>query len=251
MSAAAHASQSDEVSGLLTASRSPLQHLLHALNQPLTGLHCSLELALIGQRTPEQYVRTLREGLELAERMTVLVGAIRELVGAEQEQQAAAETGAGTGKREVLALDALLRETVEELHLVAEAKQVRILLQSDVTLPVHAARPALAGAVFRVLDSALSLTRPGGLLRMVAHAESGQAWVEVRWEAGLEAVEHAAFSPPELGLVLAEAGWKRLGGEWLRKHSRHETGCLHTVLARLPLAGNCAATRACLGGNSQ
>ena len=73
-----------EIPGLLTPGRSPLQHLLHALNQPLTGLHCSLELALAGQRTSEQYVRTLSEGLELAGRMTILVAAIRELVDTEQ-----------------------------------------------------------------------------------------------------------------------------------------------------------------------
>ena len=35
--------------------RTLLTHLLHALNQPLTGLHCSLELALAGVRSTEQY----------------------------------------------------------------------------------------------------------------------------------------------------------------------------------------------------
>src|SRR5579863_8354522 len=107
MSAAAHASQSDEVSGLLTASRSPLQHLLHALNQPLTGLHCSLELALVGQRTPEQYVRALSEGLELAGRMSVLVGAIRELVETEEvrEEEKPKANSSGAENRPVTALD--------------------------------------------------------------------------------------------------------------------------------------------------
>ncbi len=33
---------------LLSKNRSPLAHLLHALNQPLTGLECSLELAVAG-----------------------------------------------------------------------------------------------------------------------------------------------------------------------------------------------------------
>jgi len=60
--------------------------LLHALNQPLTGLQCSLELALVSPRPAEQYVRTLREGLELTGRMRVLVQAVRELADLDQEE---------------------------------------------------------------------------------------------------------------------------------------------------------------------
>src|SRR5277367_1520624 len=59
--------------------RGALAYLLHALNQPLTGLQCSLELAVAGPRRPEQYVRTLQESLELTLRMRLLVEAIREL----------------------------------------------------------------------------------------------------------------------------------------------------------------------------
>src|SRR5579863_8922683 len=137
MSAAAHASQSDEVSGLLTASRSPLQHLLHALNQPLTGLHCSLELALVGQRTPEQYVDAMREGLELTERMGVLVAAIREVVDLRGERQhdGSQPIPVGAGYGEVTALDGLLREAVGELQPVAKAKPGNIYLYCDEPLP--------------------------------------------------------------------------------------------------------------------
>ncbi len=60
--------------------RSPLAELLHALNQPLTGLQCSMEVALAGPRTNEEYVQGLREGLVLTGRMRVLVEAIREVM---------------------------------------------------------------------------------------------------------------------------------------------------------------------------
>ena len=83
--------------------RSPLAHLLHALNQPLTGLQCSLELALASPRRREEYVRTLREGLQLIERMRILVEGVRELTA----QSCAASTdqfdfdsaAAGDGRR--------------------------------------------------------------------------------------------------------------------------------------------------------
>jgi hypothetical protein len=253
---------SDEVPGLLSAARSPLQHMLHALRQPLTGLHCSLELALVGPRTPEQYVHTLREGLELAGRMTVLVAAIGELVENQEETRElyrqphenegdgrkASECGAGP--REVIALDALLRQVVDELQPVAGAKQGQILLHSNVPLPVYASRHRLAGAVFRFLDSALSLMAPGGDLRVRAHAETGQARLQVRWDAGTAATELDLSSRPELGLLLAQAEWKRLGGDWSRERSAEGAGSFHTVIARLPLAaaGNAQPERS--GGSS-
>jgi hypothetical protein len=240
----------------LSPVRSPLQHMLHALKQPLTGLHCSLELALVGQRTPEQYVRTLREGLELAGRMSVLVAAIGELVENQEEiarehKQVSENEGdglkpgkAGIGQREVTALDALLRQIVDELQPVAGAKQGQILLHCNVPLPVHASGHKLAGAVFRFLDSAISLMAPGGDLRIRAHAESGQARLQVRWDARTEASELDFSSRPELGLLLAEAGWKRLGGDWSRQKSPEKTGSFHTVVALLPLAaaGNAPST---------
>lgn len=248
MSKAAPALVSGEIPGLLSPARSPLQHLLHALKQPLTGLHCSLELALVGQRTPEQYVRTLREGLELAGRMSMLVAAIGELVenqedAAQEHRQAHENEGdgrkpgsIGAGQREVLALDALLRQVVDELQPVAGEKQGQILLHCNQPLPVYASRHHLAGALFRFLDSALSLTAAGGDLRIRAHPESGQARLQVRWDAGTEAIELGLSSRPELGLLLAEAGWKRLGGDWSRERSAEGAGSFHTVVARLPLA---------------
>ncbi len=62
------------------AEVSLLSQLLHALNQPLTGLQCSLELALSIPRSPQQYADCLGSGLELTGRMRNLVGAIRALV---------------------------------------------------------------------------------------------------------------------------------------------------------------------------
>lgn len=262
MSKAAPALVSGEIPGLLSPARSPLQHMLHALKQPLTGLHCSLELALVGQRTPEQYVRTLREGLELAGRMSVLVAVIGELVenqeeasqehwqGNENEGNGVKPGSVGAGQREVIALDALLRQVVGELQPVAGEKQGQILLHCNLPLPVYASRHHLAGAVFRFLDSALSLTAAGGDLRIRAHPESGQARLQVRWDAGAETTGVDLSSRPELGLLLAEAGWKRLGGDWSRERSPEGTGSFHTVVARLPLAAAGNAQSRHLSGSS-
>jgi len=206
-------------------NRSPLANLLHALNQPLTGLQCSLELAASGRRQPEQYARTLQEGLELIRRMRILVEAIRELGDLE-------ESAGGTsalGETEPFPFDALLRDTVADLLPVAESRRVRLLLGSDAPLPVRSDRRRLDTGLFRFLEAALSLTREGGDLRIEATAEPGHVRLVVSWMPG-PPPEHSPFSRQELGLLIAQAGWERAGAEWT--HTRTETA--QTCTVRLP-----------------
>jgi two-component sensor histidine kinase len=185
--------------------RSPLAHLLHALNQPLTGLQCSLELGLIGSRTAEQYVRTLRDGVELTARMRVLVEAIREL--AETEQEVSEE-------REMIGLDSLLRETAEELRPVAEMRNIRVQLRIEAAVSAKASRRRLGGVVFRFLESALSLAAPDSIFRIHSGTERGQGWLALAWNESKAVPEHSPFSRQELGLLIARAGWNRIGADW-------------------------------------
>jgi C4-dicarboxylate-specific signal transduction histidine kinase len=212
------------------STQTPLAYLLHALNQPLTGLQCSLELALAGPCTSERYIATLRDGLHLTGRMRVLMEALRELVDAEQDE----------GEKERISLDALLRQTVDDLRPVAESKGVGIQFLGDAALSVEACRQRLAAAVFRLLESALSLAAEGSILRIAARAQHNTADITVSWNETAPAPEYSPFSRPELGLLLAGAGWRRAGGEWLVQH----LGKSHTVTARLPLAyGSDASTK--------
>lgn len=205
-----------------TANRSPLGQLLHALNQPLTGLQCSLEVGLARPRTPEQYVHGLREGLALAERMRALVEAIREVADIEEENP-----GAG----EAVELDVLLRAAVEELAPVAEVKRIRMAVDCAsgpaAGFAVRAARAQLTAVIFRMLDSALSLAGRGTALRIEAGAEANAVWMRMRWRA--ESLR-SAFSRPELGLLIARARLERGGAEW----KREETEGRETLTVRLP-----------------
>lgn len=208
--------------GALPEGRSPLAHLLHALNQPLTGLQCSLELAAAGPRRQEQYIRTLREGLELTCRMRLLVEAIRELTDAEP---------ADGDEGESFLLDALLRETVDDLRPVAEIRNVPLLLACEAPLPVQAGHRRLGALLFRLLESALNLAREGCDLRIAATRERERAVLVVSWSAA-PPPEHSPFSRPELGLLIARAGWERAGAEWITVRS----GDAQTCTVRLPLA---------------
>jgi signal transduction histidine kinase len=206
-----------------TETRSPLAQLLHALNQPVTGLQCSMEVALASPRTPEQYVHGLQEGLELMERMRALVEAIREVAdGREEKNQESESTD----------LKTLLREVLDDLEPVAEGKSVCITLEcsADFSGVVKAGRRKLATAVFRLLESALSLAARGSALRIemggAAKAAEDDRWISLRWHASGPA---GGLSRPELGLLVAQAGWERAGAVWERERTEN----METVTIRL------------------
>jgi C4-dicarboxylate-specific signal transduction histidine kinase len=201
--------------------RSPMAHLLHALNQPLTGLQCSLELAAAGPRPIEQYVRTLRDGLELTSRMRMLVEALRELADAQPSN---------TEEIAEFPLDALLRDTADELTPAAESRGLHLRLLTAAPLVVRASRGLLAPLMFRFLESALSLARENCDLQIMALPEGNNACLTVSWAPGLRP-EHSPFSRQELGLLVTQAGWERTGGEW--EHVTSEKSETYTL--RLPL----------------
>ena len=194
---------------------------MHALNQPLTGLQCSLELATSAPRSSEQYVRTLCEGLALTARMRILVEALRELLHSSQPAEATSE----------LHLDAALADCVDQLRPVAEAGGVGFQVAIATLLPIQADRDCLATVLLRTLGSAVSLCREASDLQIEAAAEGNHASVRISWIPG-PAPEFSPFSRPELGLVIAQAAWESCGGHWA--DVRHESR--HTCTLQFPLA---------------
>jgi hypothetical protein len=220
--------QPDGASTAKPGMQSPLAQLLHALNQPLTGLQCAMEVALAGPRTKEQYVQGLREGLAMTGRMRALVGAIREVADGEEGKS----EGPGSESKTV-DFTTVLREALDELWPVAEVNGVRMTLacSSDLSLLVKAGRRRLSSLVFRTLESALSLAERGSGLRIEmgsgADAAAEGVWIRLCWHAGARTAE---FSRPKLGLLVAQAGWERVDAKW----ERERTGKLETVTVRLP-----------------
>ncbi len=203
-------------------SRRPLAQLLHALNQPLTGLQCSMEVALAGPRTPQQYLQGLREGLELTGRMRELVHAIREVTDLQAEENEQWQT---------VEWQALLQEAVDDLNPVAVEKGIRIVLDCSAVsqLAVRVGQRRLATLLFQSLESVLSLAAPQTLLRVETEVGSAEtaAWLRIRWQAECPA---SAFSRPELGFLIAQAGWERMGADWRRERAENQ----ESIAIRLP-----------------
>jgi hypothetical protein len=206
----------------LPADRTVMGHLLHALNQPLTGLQCALELATLAPRTPEQHVHTLREAVDLTVRMRILVEAIREL---EDMYSAKSENIS------VFLLDRILVDTARELQPVAEAKGSHFLLAIEAPLMVRASRRRLSGLVFQLFSSAASLAREETDLQIAAAPLRGRACFSLSWVQG-EPPPYSPFSPPELGLLIGQAGWEQAGGECtLARHGVPQTCTIRMALA--------------------
>jgi signal transduction histidine kinase len=197
-------------------------HLLHALNQPLTGLHCSLELAAAQPRSASEYAIRVREGLELVGRMRILVEALREIA----EMHSPSEEDASN-----LLLDGLFFTAAGELERIAEAKHVHLRVFSGVRLPVRADRQRLQSAIFQLLDSALSLAKEETDVQITASRSDGLASVTVTWRQGAVS-GRSPFSREELGTLIAQLGWEAAGGAW--NESRIEE--THTCCLKMPLA---------------
>jgi len=201
--------------------RSPLAHLLHALNQPLTGLQCSMELAAAGPRPKGQYVRTLREGLDLVARMRLLVEALREVAELQTSRPQEWST---------VLFDHLLQEVLHDLQPVAETRNVGVHAVIAARLAVRA-DVRLSTLIFRFLESALSLACGASDLQVTAVPEPTSVCLTVSWMPGTP-LEHSPFSRAELGLLIAQAGWEHLGAKCVQSHNGREC----TWQVRIPLA---------------
>jgi signal transduction histidine kinase len=256
-----HASEQElgALSGsVLAPDFNPLAYLLHALNQPLTGLQCSLELAAVGSRTSEQYLRTIREGLDLVGRMRLLVEALREIADITQDGLAQEGLAPGrstretstTGKHvrtEAIALDTVVRGTVDDLRPVAESRALHIDVDGNSYPHLCLVRKDISAALFRVLDSVLSLAAGRSILRVHLRARTEEAAVILEWTEEGGSSRLSSFSAPDLGLLVARAAWLQAGGDWLAEVTQNK----HTLTLSLPWVNGGQNLPALAGGGRE
>jgi hypothetical protein len=223
----------DEDGGGEAASRfNPLPVLLHELNQPLTGLQCSLELATVGWRTPEQYIQVLYQSLDLVARMRMLVEAVREVSDLEQGV---------SSQPEAIALDFLLRGTVDDLRPVAESRKLHIDVDGNSFPHSCLVQRSVTATLFRIIDSVLSLAASHSIVRVHLRTLDQHAAVLISWMDEKKIDEKMAentetgrlrLSPPDIGLLVARACWERAGGRWTAEFSPAN----HSLTLLLPWA---------------
>lgn len=142
-----------------------LSDLFHALNQPLTSLCCSLELALREEHIPPAYRHSVREALQQTEQVTLLANSIREFIEAE-------EPG---GELCVLELQAYLREVFLDFLPMARSNGVLLSLACSSPCRVRLEAHWLRQALFHVLEFVLDSAGSGAEFQIHLGEEAGEA----------------------------------------------------------------------------
>jgi signal transduction histidine kinase len=207
--------------------------LFHALNQPLTTLRCSLELAEQEPFGEEQYRCLVGASRERVEQVAELLGGLRELLDAE-------DPGA---RAEILDLGPFLQDAVAELVPVAEVREVKLALHYRSLAAVKAEPRRFRHALFHLLEGAIEAANPGSRLQMEVLVHGSQAVITLssdrnsaehpRQDLG-EPVELAGkrFLWWRMALAIAARAFEAAGGTVVQASD----GCQLTVQVRLPLA---------------
>ena len=136
--------------------RKMLSDAFHTLNQPLTGLHCGLEIALQKSRSEAEYRQRISSGLENAGAILQLIKAIRQLVDA-------ADPGERFGTVNVSMLMAQLKS---ELEVVAEAAQVRLEIHDAAEATLSADPGKLISALGTLAAAEIERRKPGAVVEI-------------------------------------------------------------------------------------
>lgn len=128
----------------------------HTLNQPLTGLHCGLELALQKPRSEGEYRQRISHGLEYAGEVLALIRAVRQLVDA-------ADPGERFG---TIPLATVLAQVKSELEVLAEATGVTLEMDCNSAAQVKADPGKLVAALGGLISAEMENMGRSGSVRV-------------------------------------------------------------------------------------
>jgi len=156
-----------------------LSDAFHTLNQPLTGLHCGLEIALQKPRGVGEYRQRIADGVENAGVILRLMRAVRDLV-------EATDPGERYG---TVSLGLLLSQLQSELEVVAATTRVGLEIDSDITAPVLADPGKLLTALGGLIAAKMESHQPGGAVAVRAEVDVKRVVLAVRGTGGHKSQE--------------------------------------------------------------
>jgi two-component system, OmpR family, sensor histidine kinase VanS len=170
--------------GTKLEQESLLPELLHALNQPLTSLRCSLEVTLLQPRDSDEYRRRLRESLKLTEDIAVLASGIRELIDVEQP----------IAQPRAVSLDKVLQFSTRELMPLADAQGVGISVLCTPSLTVLGDEQQLSTAIIYLLSFLLNRSSQGGEVNVQAKRDGEE--IALAFELSESVTQGSGSKPP-------------------------------------------------------
>jgi heavy metal sensor kinase len=148
----------------------------HELRTPLTVMRNAAEVTLRSPRPPEQYCRVLGDMLEEVERLTRLAEQLLFLC--------REDAGLIPLSATIIRLDDLVRDAVEHLRVVAEAKALTLECTQLAACPIRGDADQLRQLLFNLLDNAIKFTPAGGTVSVGLERPDGEARVIVE-DAGI------------------------------------------------------------------
>jgi heavy metal sensor kinase len=142
----------------------------HELQTPLTILKGEVEVALRSQRSPKEYQRVLKSGLEEIDRISHLVEGLLLL--------ARADAGMLRLDRQPVALTELMQEVCEQMKVVAGERSISLHSESPEPVSLVGDREHLRRLLLNVVDNAIKYTPAGGSVTL--SLQSDNDWVSLR-----------------------------------------------------------------------
>jgi heavy metal sensor kinase len=160
----------------LEQSFQQLQHFTadaaHELRTPLASLRTVGEVALAEPRDPEQYRDVISSILEETQRLNLTIDSLLLL--------ARAETGNSPAASENIALAPLVMEVTNMLSVLAEEKDIQLLVQDGGgNTEIYGDRNLLRVAFINVLHNALKFSPQGGIVRVNIAQDEALAYVTI------------------------------------------------------------------------
>jgi heavy metal sensor kinase len=175
----------------------------HELQTPLTILKGEMEVALRSHRSPEEYQRVLKSGLEEIDRISHLVEGLLLL--------ARADAGVLRMDKQPVALEALLEEVYEQMKVVAEDHSVSLRLGARVPVSIKGDREHLRRLLLNLVDNAIKYTPEGGGVTLSLEGDG----------------EWASLGVSDTGAGLSKEDQERIFGRFCRAgvpHSQSQGG---------------------------
>ncbi len=144
----------------------------HELRTPLQAMQGETELALVSQAPLGECRRVLESNLEEIDRLNRMVRNLLVL--------AQADAGEVQPRLEPMDLNELVRDLVEQMQVVADARGLRLRAFTSAPVPLLADALRLRQMMLNLIDNALKYTPAGGRVEVRVERQQGSARVSVR-----------------------------------------------------------------------
>jgi two-component system, OmpR family, sensor kinase len=144
----------------------------HELKTPLTVLRASIERAMMAKRGSAEQLEFLEEALNEVTRMADLVNSLLSL--------ARADEGRFDLVRDVVLLDAMLRDIAETATILGEPNGIDVVVTECEALTVEGDAPRLRQLLLNLVENAIKYTTVGGSVELSLAAADGSAVLTVK-----------------------------------------------------------------------